>query len=211
MPDHPPLTIWGRKNSLNVMKVLWCCAELNLPCERIDLGGEFRFDNEPDYLRLNPNGRVPTIRDGTLTLWESNVVVRYLSEKHGRGTLWPQEPSQRWLAEQWMDWMQTTVSPGSGGLTRTLVRTPPEQRDPAAIEAYRQAVLVAWLLLDAHLADRPYVTGTAFTMADIPLGVPAYRWFNLAIERPPLPHLEAWYGRLCEREGYRTHIMNPIT
>ncbi|HEX7926437.1 MAG TPA: glutathione S-transferase N-terminal domain-containing protein, partial [bacterium] len=76
------LKILGRNNSINVMKVLWTCEELKLPFERTDVGGAFAFKNRPDYLDLNPNGRVPTVDDDGYVLWESNVIIRYLAAKH---------------------------------------------------------------------------------------------------------------------------------
>src|SRR5688500_19834296 len=85
------LRIWGRSNSINVQKVLWCCGELGVPYERIDVGGLFGGNREPGYLRLNPNGLVPTISDGGFVLWESNAIVRYLAARHGMGTLCPED------------------------------------------------------------------------------------------------------------------------
>src|SRR5689334_17593375 len=77
------LRIWGRTNSINVQKVLWCCAELNLPFERVDAGMAFGIVETPAYRTLNPNGRIPAIEDDGYALWESNTIVRYLSMKHG--------------------------------------------------------------------------------------------------------------------------------
>ena len=74
------LTIYGRVNSVNVQKVLWCLAELGVPHTRIDAGLEHGKNHEPWYLALNPNGRVPLMQDGSFTLWESNTIVRYLSQ-----------------------------------------------------------------------------------------------------------------------------------
>ena len=73
------LTIWGRANSVNVQKVLWCLAELDLAYQRIDAGMQFGKNNEAPYLAMNPNGRVPTLVDGDFVLWESNSVMRYLN------------------------------------------------------------------------------------------------------------------------------------
>src|SRR5207237_9758255 len=70
------LKIWGRTTSSNVQKVLWCCAELGLEYERVDLGGPFGGNQDPEYLAMNPNGRVPTINDDGLILWESNTICR---------------------------------------------------------------------------------------------------------------------------------------
>jgi glutathione S-transferase len=79
------LKIWGRANSINVQKVLWCCGELGLQYDRIDAGNEFGVNKTPQYRALNPNGLVPTIEDGDFQLWESNVIVRYLAQKNGHG------------------------------------------------------------------------------------------------------------------------------
>lgn len=211
MSDAKKLTLLGRKNSINVMKVLWCCDELGLPFERIDVGGKFGFENVPDYLQLNPNGRVPTIRDGDLTLWESNVIVRYLCEKHGRGTLWPAEPARRWEAEKWMDWQQAHVGANMMVLLRQLVRTPPEERDMVAVENARQTAAEAWKVADGNLAGRNFVTGDDFTMGDIPLGCMLYRWNAFDIERPPLPNLEAYYERLKTRPPFAEHVLIPLS
>jgi glutathione S-transferase len=92
-----------------------------------------------------------------------------------------------------------------------LIRTPPEKRDHAYTAAAIRKTAENLAILDAHLAARDYVTGPAFTMADIPLGATAYRWFRLDIERPPMPNLEAWYERLCARAPYQSTVMVPLS
>jgi glutathione S-transferase len=205
------LRIWGRSNSINVQKVLWCCGELGIPYERIDVGGPFGCNREPWYLRLNPNGLVPTISDGGFVLWESNTIVRYLAAKHGMGMLCPEDLAHRADADRWMDWQLGTLWANLRPAFIALVRTPRENRDPAQIAASIEKTSGTWAMLDAHLAARVYVTGPAFTMADIPLGVTAYRWFSLNITRPPMPNLEAWYERLCARSFYRANVMLPLS
>jgi glutathione S-transferase len=142
------LVIWGRNNSINVQKVLWCCEEISLPYERIDAGGAFGVVNTPQYRKLNPNGMIPTIVDDGFVLWESNAIVRYLAEKHGTGTLWPEDRKVRAEADKWMDWKQTTFWPALRPLFMGLIRTPPEKRDPKALEHLRRATLT---IVDAHL------------------------------------------------------------
>ena len=205
------LRIWGRSNSINVQKVLWCCEELDIRYQRIDVGGPFGGNKEPEYLRLNPNGLVPTISDGGFVLWESNVIVRYLTAKHGMGTLCPEDLAERADADRWMDWQMGTLWANLRPAFVGLIRTPPEKRDHAYIAAALRKTAENLAILDAHLAARDYVTGPAFTMADIPLGATAYRWFRLDIERPPLPNLEAWYERLCARAPYKATVMVPLS
>ena len=205
------LRIWGRSNSINVKKVLWCCEELDIRYQRVDVGGPFGGNSEPEYLRLNPNGLVPTISDGGFVLWESNAIVRYLAAKHGTGTLYPENLAQRADADRWMDWQMGTLWANFRPAFVGLVRTPPEKRDRAYIAKAISKTTGNLTLLDTHLAGRDYVTGPSLTMADIPLGVTAYRWFTLDIERPPMPNLEAWYERLCARSPYRATVMSPLS
>jgi glutathione S-transferase len=205
------LRIWGRSNSINVQKVLWCCEELDVRYRRVDVGGPFGGNKEPEYLRLNPNGLVPTISDGGFVLWESNAIVRYLAAKHGMGTLCPEDLAERADADRWMDWQMGTLWANFRPAFVGLIRTLPEKRDRDDIATAISRTAENLAMLDAHLAARDYVTGPAFTMADIPLGVTAYRWFNLEIERPPMPNLEAWYERLCARFPYKATVMLPLS
>jgi glutathione S-transferase len=205
------LRIWGRSNSINVQKVLWCCGELDLRYQRVEVGGPFGGNKEPEYLRLNPNGLVPTISDGGFVLWESNAIVRYLAAKHGMGTLCPEDLAERADADRWMDWQMGTLWANFRPAFVGLIRTPPKKRDEAKIARAIRKTAGNLDLLDAHLASRDYVTGLSLTMADIPLGVTAYRWFTLDIERPAMPNLEAWYERLRARGPYRAIVMSPLS
>ena len=88
------LKVWGRKNSSNVRKVLWCIEELALEYERAEAGGAFGVVDSPEYRALNPNGRVPMLEDDGFVLWESNVIVRYLSAEYGSDTSWYQDDNR---------------------------------------------------------------------------------------------------------------------
>jgi glutathione S-transferase len=129
------LKIWGRNTSVNVQKVMWAVGELALPHERIDVGGSFGKNNEPAYLAMNPNGLVPTLEDDGFMLWESNAIVRYLAGKYGAGAIEPAELRARSRANSWMDWKLRVANQTLTPVFWGLVRTPPEKRDHAAIEA----------------------------------------------------------------------------
>jgi glutathione S-transferase len=205
------LKIWGRINSINVQKVLWCCSELGLRYTRIDAGMQFGVNDSPEYKALNPNGLVPTISDEDFVLWESHAIVRYLSRKHGTGTLWPKDAHIVADADRWMEWYSTTLWGNLRPIFWNLVRTPPEKRNMAEVEESRRKLAANLTMVDGQLAGRDYLAGKTFTMADIPMGVAAYRWFNLAIERPSMPHFESWYTRICERPAFKAHCMLPLT
>jgi glutathione S-transferase len=204
------LMLWGRTTSINVMKVLWCLEELGLPYDREDVGGEFGRNHEPWYLAMNPNGRVPTIRDKGMVLWESNVVVRYLSSTYGAGKLLPADSTARWHAEQWMDWQQTVLAPAIMPVFQNLVRRKPAERDMAAVEKSRNATAAAMAMVEARLGKSAYIAGPAFSMGDIPIGPGIHRWLNLPIERPATPNIQRYYQALKERPAYRKHIALPL-
>ncbi len=205
-------TVWGRANSSNVMKVVWLLEELSLPYERIDVGGPFGRTRDPDYMAMNPNCVVPTLQEDAFTLWESNVILRYLAACHADGTAhWPADPCARADMDRWMDWQQTTMAPPQSAVFQGIVRTAPAERDEAAIGAAFVKAGDAWSLLDAQLRRRDYVAGPQFSLADICNGVHVHRWFSFDRERPHQPHLRAWYDRLLERPAYRTHCALPMT
>ena len=205
------LKIWGRITSLNVRKVVLVAQELGIAFERIDAGGEFGIVKTPEYLAKNPNALVPVIEDDQVQLWESNAIVRYLCARHAPDALYPLDLAHRFDAERWMDWQQTTLNPAGRVAFVQWIRTPAERRDADAIARSVAATEPLFELLDAHLARRPFMAGDRLTMADIPIAVAAYRWFNLPIERRTLPHFERWYKRICERGAFKQLCMLPLT
>ncbi|MEO8739083.1 MAG: glutathione S-transferase family protein [Casimicrobiaceae bacterium] len=205
------LVIWGRTNSINVQKVLWCAEELALEYRRVDAGGAFGIVNTPEYRKLNPNGLVPTIEDDGVALWESNAIVRYLAAKYPAGGLWPDDLRARGLADQWLDWSHTTFLPAMRDMFLGLIRTAPEQRDLRAIEQSRVGTAAALEIIDAQLAAHEYLAGDAFSMGDIAMGCGVWRWLSLPIEHPDLPSVRRWFDRLALRPPFRKAVMLPLT
>jgi glutathione S-transferase len=211
MPTNA-IRVWGRPNSVNVQKVMWCIGEIGLECERIDAGLEFGVVDETWFLELNPNGLIPLMKHGELSLWESNTIVRYLASRFSLGNLCPPAPAARAAVEKWMDWQLSTLGPAQTRAFWGLVRTPEAERDYAAIERSVRRTNRAFAVLDGHLATHDFVGGPDFTMGDIPLGAMTYRWLSLeGIERPDWPALRRWYARLSDRPAYREHVMLPLT
>ena len=201
------LEIWGRPYSSNVIPVIWAANELNLDYTLRLAGGSFGKLDTDAYARINPNRMIPAIRDGDFALWESLAIVRYLSDRYGAGTLCPADAQTRAIADQWMEWSASKAFMPVIYLFFATVRTEPADRDPDKIAALRDEAHAALSIFDAHLADKAYVCGDTFTMGDIPLGCIAYRYFNVEVERPALPHVEAWYQRLSQRPAYQAHVM----
>lgn len=207
------IRIWGRANSVNVQKVLWCCGEIDLPYDRIDAGMAFGRNTEADYLAMNPNGRVPTLNDGDFTLWESNAIMRYLVLQYGQAsTLYPTDPKLRGGVERWLDWTLSTLQPAERPVFWGLVRTPMAERNMVQLQADTDAVAKLWTMLDGHLAGRRFAEGEQFTLADIALGAYARRWFGVeGVRKPDLPHLQSWYSGLERRPAFQRYIAPPLS
>lgn len=207
-----PVHIWGRLSSLNVRKVVWAAQELGLDFVRTDAGLAFGVTKTPDYLRKNPNALVPLLEDGAYVLWESNVIVRYLCAR--QGSLYPSDLRERFDAERWMDWQQTTFNPAGFNAFYQLVRTAPEQRNTELVRRSVAATEPLLAMLDAHLAQREFVGGARFGMADIPLACEMHRWWGISaeqfaacgVERKQLSdfaHVQRWYAQILERPATR--------
>lgn len=204
------LTVWGRRSAFNVQKVLWLVGELGLAHHHVDAGGRFGGLDTPEFLARNPHGRVPVIQDGSTVVWESHSILRYLAARHPEGGFWAEDPGERSHADRWTDWAQSTLQPAFFDLFGGYYRTPEAQRDWPAIRNAQQRLAQHYTLLDRHLADPPFLAGDRLTLADIPAGTSLYRYFELDLDRPALPNVEAWYNRLAERPAYREHVMVPF-
>jgi glutathione S-transferase len=200
------LRILGRKTSGNVQKVLWCCDELGVAYQREDYGRQFQNTATAEYLALNPNGKVPTVVDGGVAIWESNTILRYLANKHG-GSLYPADPAARSHVERWMDWQLSTINTPFIVIFMAM-RNAPENRDQQALDAAVAEVSPLFAMLDAQIADQGMIGGPSLSLADIALGPTIHRWHNFAIDRPTLPNLRRWYDTMLQRKAFVTHIVN---
>lgn len=204
------LTAWGRLSSINVQKVMWALDEIGLAYQHVPAGGPFGLLDTDAFLAMNPHGWVPVIDDDGTVVWESGAILRYLTAAYSQDVLWPADPRQRARADQWMEWNQTTLQPHLMGFFWGWYRTPEDRRDDTRNAQLLAATADDLFKLDALLANRPYVAGDHLTMGDLPSGTLLYRWFEMDIERPALPHVEAWYARLRARPAYARQVMRPF-
>lgn len=205
------LKLWGRRSSFNVQKVLWLVGELGLAHEHIPAGGDFGGLDEPPFRAMNPHGLVPVLQDGETTVWESHAILRYLAAAHGASRFWPSDASARAPIDGWMDWSQTALQPAFlGGVFWGGYRTPEALRDGQAIAQALERTHRGLAQVEARLEGRAFMMGEILSLADIPIGTCLYRYFELEIDRPPLPRLAAWYERLRARAAYRDHVMIPF-
>ncbi len=197
------LDILGRTSSINVRKVLWACAELDVPFEQEWWGTGFRDTRDAQFLALNPNALVPVLRDGAFVLWESNAICRYLAAREKREDLLPRDPQPRALVEQWMDWQAGDLNTAWRYAFMALVRKSAAHTDRAAIDASAASWNRHMAMLDAQLVHTSaFVTGDTFTLADIVLALTVHRWLKTPIEHAKLPAVQAYYERLRPRKGF---------
>jgi glutathione S-transferase len=203
------MKLLGRLASINVRKVMWTSAQLDLDLEREDWGPGFRSPKEPEYLALNPNGLIPVLIDGDFVLWESNTICRYLATQRYATKLLPTEARARARVEQWMDWQGGELNNSWRVAFMALLRGQPTP--PEAIEASVTSWNRHMTLLDAQLARTgAYVTGDDFTLADVVLGLSAQRWKNAPITHAELPAVQAWLQRLSSRPGFADYVDNGM-
>ena len=201
------MRLWGRKSSINVQKVLWCLAELGLKegsdFERIDAGLHFGINNTPEFLKLNPNGLVPTLKDGDVVLWESNTILRYLAREHDKVERFTSDMKTQYESEKWMDWQLGTMWPALRIAFLGLTRTPEAERNYDAILKGYQETNRLLGMLDQTLAKQNYCSGKQFQLGDIVLALCVSRWIMLnqsfpqhTGDRANLKNVDAWLMRL---------------
>ncbi len=211
-PKPMPLQIWGRRNSVNVQKVLWCAQELALDFNRIDAGMAFGRNRDADYLAINPNGGIPTLVDGDFSLWESNSIMRYLAMQYEGEWLYPQNARLRAGIDRWLDWTLSRMQQAERQAFWGLIRTAEADRDWKAISASIEASLQLWSILDVHLASRQFAEGEKFSIADIALAAYARRWFGFeGTEKLNLPHFQRWYGEISRRPAFVMHLAPALS
>ena len=203
--------LWGRLNSINVQKILWLCEDLQLDFERLDAGMQFGVTQTEAYLAMNPNGLVPTLKEGNFVLYESHSILRYLAKSHDQSqTLYPQSLEDAALVDQWLDWNNTSAWPPMRILFWGWIRTSAPDRDVADLDKNRLIVQKMLAMLDDQLSQSPWVAGERFTIADIPLALLVHRWLHLPIERENFLNLARWFKAVSQRPGFIRYGSAPL-
>jgi glutathione S-transferase len=193
------IRLLGRKTSGNVQKVLFLLEELGERYEREDYGRQFGNTTTPDYLKLNPNGKVPTVQVDGLTIWESNTILRYLASKAGR--FYPADPGKRTEVERWMDWLLASLNPVYLYMFREAKKPAAERPSDFAAQEKEMAALLA--ILDGALSGRAWLAGDDISIADIGMGPIVKRCLTFPIALPPLANLADWQARIDARPAFQ--------
>ncbi|HYZ48628.1 MAG TPA: glutathione S-transferase N-terminal domain-containing protein [Sphingomonas sp.] len=160
---------------------------------------------QPDFLAINPNGRIPAIVDDGFPVFESGAILIWLAEKTGR--FLPADPNGRSTVVQWVMWQMSGLGPMMGQLN-VFKRYFPEHI-PAAIERYERESYRLFGVMDERLAHVPYLAGAEYSIADIACWpwVRAYEWPGLTLDNHP--RLKAWAGRIGERAAVKRGLQVP--
>ncbi|MEB7585917.1 glutathione S-transferase family protein [Serratia rubidaea] len=203
------LEVWGRKSSSNVQALMWCIGELGLPYQRHDVGHRFGGTDSDEFYALNPNRTIPVLRDGDLPpLWETGAILRYLANRYAPDEFWPADLIARTHVDRWMEWSKLNVALlFTAPIFWRVVRTPAAECDPAAIGLALQAFENKLMIAEQRLTGQTFLAGDTFSAADIQFGHVLYRYYDIDIDRQPLPNLRSYYDRLTERPAFREHVM----
>ena len=190
------LKLLGRASSGNVQKVMFLLEELGLPYAREDYGRQFGNTATPEYLAHNPAGKVPTLLDGDLAIWESHTILRYLA---AGSPLLPAGKAARSQVERWMDWGLAALNPVFLAGFRDAKKPEAERGADTAKNLAAELAIV-----EQRLAAQPWLAGPDFSLADIALGPVLRRCIAFPFDRPPTPHLDAWVAKLGQRPAFVT-------
>jgi glutathione S-transferase len=194
------LTIYGSPMS-RTFRVLWMAKELGLQYEHVPLDPRTGDTRKPDYLMINPNGHVPSIKDGDLVLWESLAINLYLAKKHG-GPLAPANPAEEGKALMWSMWALAELEDNIVTLVQNALMPPDRKPDPARVERATEGLKAPLGVLDATLAQYPYLLGNRFSVADLNVaGVVAGLGFA-KFELAPWHKVAAWVETCTGRKAF---------
>lgn len=199
--------------SANGRKVLAVCHHLGIAPE-VKLTNVYRGEGRtPEFLAINPSGKIPALVDGDLTLWESNAILQYLSEAHGAYRLWSRDPKRRADIARWLFWESSQWQPALVPVLTGFVseRLFPERAGstPAVVrwdDAPFQAVAK---LLDAHLRGRSFLVGEDLTLADFSVAAMMMYVRPAGFPFDAFPGIGAWYARIEGLEAWRATAVEP--
>ena len=202
------LRVLGRATSSNVQALIWGLEEMGLGYERLDYGENHGGLDTPEFLAMNPHGKIPVVQVGGKALFETSAILRYLASEHGDEGFWPTDPLARAKVDMWAEWAKHDVAEGfTGPVFWRVVRTPQERWDVQAIRKAVDTLEHHLAIAEIQLQQQAYLCGEVLSLADIMLGHVLYRYFDIEIERREFPALRAYYERLSKRPAYRKAVM----
>jgi glutathione S-transferase len=193
------IKIYGSAMS-RAARVMWCAKELGLPYEHIDVAWDSL--KKPEFLAINPNGKVPGFQDGNLTLFESLAITLYLAKKYGTGELYPTNIEDEARTLQWTLWAATEIEPL---LIESLLCKFGILSDTASAKAKADRAKTPLQILDNHLANREWMIGSKFSITDLNVAsVVSFAKYG-DVDISYAPNVVAWLDRCLARSAQGAH------
>jgi len=178
----------------------WLLEELGVPYELVRVNLAAGDQKKPEYLKLNPNGAVPTLVDGDLVLWESAAICQYLADKYPEKGLAPKVgTAERGKYYQWIHYAMSGLEPPAVTIFMHAMQLPEAERVPQLVAGARAALGAALKVVDGALAGRTWLVGERFTAADVMVGSTIVWAQMMGMVGTDLPNVQAYLGRLAER------------
>ena len=197
------ITIYGKVRS-RAPRVLWLADEIGLDYQHVPTDHRAGEAKEPEFLAINPNGKIPVLVDGDLTLVESMAINLYLARKYAKAPLWPTSEGDQALVNQWSYWGMTGIEPGLLKILIEILFKTEEERDSSVIDAAAEELKRPLTVLENHLSDRDYLLGGEFTVADLNLAsIISLQLFAEYDICAPYPRAQAWLNRCLSRPAFQ--------
>lgn len=196
------MKLYGHPFSSNVRRVQILCEECGISYDYVTVDLMQGAQYEEDFLRLNPNGKVPVIDDDGFLLWESQAIMRFLADKHGATGWYPVDLEQRALVDQWLDWNQTRLTPATEKIAYNILFAG-DKADQQAIESGKAALEKIMPILDGALHATGWMAEERPTLCDIAAATNVAYLELCAYDLDAYPAVLAWHARLNERESFR--------
>jgi glutathione S-transferase len=197
------IKLYGQYMS-RAQRCLWTLEEIGVEYEHVKTDQGAGESRTPEFLKLNPNGHVPTMQDGDFILWESMAICQYLAKKYDDGNLWPSDPEQQGLTMQWPLWAAWEIEPFVVNYLRHAMVYPEDKRRPELVEEALAVIPNALKVLDGALAGKEYLVGNKFSVTDINIStvlllVDIYK--QLGVEE--YGNIMAWLDRVSARPAWQ--------
>ena len=200
------LTIYGRKSSANVQKVHWICLEGNLKFKAINIGGKYGGHTSPEFKQINPNSTIPVLKDNDFIIYESNSIIKYISDKYK--ILKSNNQKDIALNNQWIDWASLVFGLQCATYTAHNMLLPVEQRNPTIASESKKKIITSFEILDNQLNKYNFILNDELGLADIPIGCWLHRCVILDLKFSEFKSLDRWYRKLKQNKAYQIAVIS---
>ena len=200
------LTVYGRKSSANVQKVHWICLEGNLEFKSINIGGKYGGHTSSEFKQINPNSTIPVLKDNDFIIYESNSIIKYISDKFD--ILKPKNHINAALNNQWIDWASLVFGMQCATYTAHNMFLPIDKRNPIIASDAKKKIMISFEILDNQLNKNNFILNNNLSLADIPIGCWLHRCVILDLKFSKFKSLDRWYKRLKDNDAFEVAVIS---